>query len=77
MSSIRAYKENTHTKKILTAYLVPGGDSAAKTHEQVPHGHQTDPYQQREKAQQLLKHGLDAHEDEYRKENRQGSWDCY
>lgn len=73
----RSKHRKTNTKSISTPYLVPGRDGASKTHEQVAHGHETNPYHQREKAEQLLKHGLDAHEDEDSKENRQGSWNCY
>lgn len=75
MSSIKAHKGNT--KSILTPYLVPGRDGASKAHEQVPHGHETQPYHQGKKTEQLLKHGLDAHKDEYREENRQGCRDRY
>lgn len=75
MSAIRAYKENV--KAILTPYLVPGRDGASETHEQVGHSHKADPDDHGEEAEQLLKHRLDAGEDEYRKENRQGSGDCY
>lgn len=75
MSPIRAHKENV--KAILTPYLVPGRDGASETHEQVGHGHKTDPDDHREEAEQLLKHRLDAGEDEYRKENCQGSGNCY
>lgn len=73
MSPTRAPKEKTKT--ISTPYLVPGRDGASKTHEQVCHGDETEPYDHREEAEQLLKHGLDAHEDEYREENRQGGGD--
>ena len=70
------YVTDQNTESIWTSYLVPGRDGAPKTHEQVAHGHETDPYHQREEAQQLLKHRLDAHQDEDRKENRQGSRNC-
>lgn len=75
MSHIRAHKENIKT--ILIPYLVPGRDGASKTHEQVGHGHETDPYHHGEKAEQLLKHRLNADKDEYRKENRQRSGNRY
>lgn len=48
VSLIRAYKETMKT--ILTPYLVPGRDGASKTHEQVGHGHETDPDDHREEA---------------------------
>lgn len=75
ISPIRAHEENI--KPILTPYLVPGRDGASETHEQVGHGHETDPDDHREEAEQLLKHRLDAGEDEYRKEDCQGSGNCY
>lgn len=75
LSPIRAHEENTKT--ILTPYLVPGRDGASETHEQVAHGHEADPDDHREEAEQLLKHGLDAGEDEYSKEDCQGSGNCY
>lgn len=64
-------------KNTLTPYLVPGRDRAPKAHEQVSHGNQTYPYHQRENTEKLLKHRLNADEDEYGKENCQGSWNCY
>lgn len=75
MSPTRAPKAKTKT--IATPYLVPGRDGASETHEQVCHGDETQPDHHGEEAQQLLKHGLDAHEDEDREENRQGGGDRY
>lgn len=77
MSSIEVQKENTKKTHILIPYLVPGRDGASKAHEQVPHGHETYPYHQGEKAEQLFEHRLDADKDEYCKENRQGRRDRY
>lgn len=74
MSQSRAPKEKTRTGP--TPYLVPGRDGASETHEQVGHGHETNPYHHGEKAEQPLKHRLDADEDENREENRQGGGDC-
>lgn len=74
MSQSRAPKEKTRTGP--TPYLVPGRDGASETHEQVGHGHETNPYHHGEKAEQPLKHRLDADEDEDREENRQGGGDC-
>lgn len=62
---------------MLMPYLVPGRYGASKAHEQVSHGNQTYPNHHREHSEQLLKHRLDAHKDEYGKENCQGSGNCY
>lgn len=67
-SQIKTPKEK-HEKQ---PYLIPGRDGASKTHEQVAHGHETNPDHQGEETEKLLKHRLDADQDEYGKENRQG-----
>lgn len=45
-------------------YLVPRTESASREHEQVAHGDQTGPYQQREEAQHPLEDRFNADEDE-------------
>lgn len=75
MSQSRIPEGKTRTGP--TPYLVPGRDGASETHEQVRHGHETNPNHHGEQAEQPLKHRLDADEDEDREENRQGGGDCY
>ena len=67
-SQIKTPKEK-HEKQ---PYLIPRTDRASQTNEQVTHSHETKPDHQREKKGKLLKHRLDADQDEYGKENRQG-----
>lgn len=53
-------------------YLVPGAEYPSREHEQVTHGDQTGPYQEREEAEHPLEDRLDADEYEDGQEEEEG-----
>lgn len=56
---------------ILWSHLVPRTDDPSKEHEEVTHGNQAAPDEQREEAEELLEDGLDTDEDEDGEEDDQ------
>lgn len=68
---------NQRSDQRCVLYLVPGTELAPGEHEQVAHGDQTGPCQEREETQHPLENRFNADEDEDGQEEEQSSGNRY